>query len=472
MSRRLLFCAILILLAAGGVQPTIAQDGPRAQPTTYLNLRTGPGEDYDIIATLNPGTLLILEARDELTYWVLVHTDSGAALRGWISTCCLSLDVGVSLKDLPVGAEVVGVGAPPAPPAGNDAGDHQDQADLDGNTAVVGANLRLREGPGEEYATVKLLLKGAAVTVEDKSNPDWVRVLTADGSTGWVSTCCITYGASAAAAPNPGAREAELIAKLSAVPIVPSGISGRVRQIFAQGQAMGNRPGVFSKVGDCMTQFHAFLIPFGAGEYTLGGYAYLQPTIDFFNATEARYGSANSFVNESMVAEGGFSAPSVLDPLWAKPDHCQAGETPLACEYRLLKPGVAIILFGAVDVHYLPPAEFGRYLRQIVDVSIAHGVIPVLNTIPANKEYMWAGILELNSVVVDIAQEYGVPLINLWRATQDLPDGGIDTSDYLHLSFKGDRWASFTGDEQRWGYTLRNLVTLQTLDMLRAAVLQ
>lgn len=462
------FLALFILVIVGTfVLPVAAQEGPRAQPTAYLKMRTGPGEDYQSFATLSPGRLLILEARDELTYWALVHTADGA-LRGWVSTCCLSLDVGVSLGGLPVSAEVVGADAAPEPAV--------QSAAPTGNTATVTANLRLREGPGVDYEAVDLLLKGTNLIIEDGSNPDWVKIRTTDGSAeGWVSTCCIIYEAPAAddlSGKAANDRQAELVAKLSAVPAVPASVSGRVHQVFASGQAMGNRAGVFSKVGDCMTEFHGFFIPFGVGEYTLGGYVNLQPTIDFFANTEARSGSANSFVNESMAAQGGFSTPSVLDPLWAKPDHCNPGEKPIECEYRILKPSVAVILFGAVDVHYLPPADFENYLRQILDISIARGVVPVLNTIPASRDYMWEAILELNAVIVDLAREYQVPVINLWLATQSLPDGGMDTEDYLHLSFSGNRWISFTGDEQRWGYTVRNLVTLQTLDLLRRSVLQ
>jgi hypothetical protein len=324
-----------------------------------------------------------------------------------------------------------------------------------------------------------VLPRGTALVLGDISfDSYWRFARTTDGAAeGWVSTCCLSYTAASGGAQPDGEespaaeREAELIAKLMGVPVVPS-IGWRVHQIFATGQAMGNRSDVFSKVGDCMTEFHAFFLPFGVGEYSLGGYSSLQPTVDFFTQTSPRYGSANSFVNESMAAQGGFSASSVIDPLWAKPDHCESGETPLMCEYRLIQPSVAIILFGAVDVHNLPPEDFEGYLRQVIEYSINQGVIPVPNTVPANRGYMWMPLLEFNSVIVDLASEYDIPLINLWRATQALPDAGIDTDDYLHLSFDENRWINFDGSENIWGYDMRNLITLQTLDAIRRSVLQ
>ena len=85
---------------------------------------------------------------------------------------------------------------------------------------------------------------------------------------------------------------------------------------------------------------------------------------------------------------------------------------------------------------------------------------------------MWYKALRLNAITVEIADEYNLPLINFWRAAQDLPNLGLVT-DYTHLTSDGGPLFGirFNGEETYSGYALRNLVTLQTLDMLRREVL-
>ncbi len=485
---------VLLVFYSGGLAS--AQEGTPAEPITWLNMRPGPSESGAAITTLNPGTSIVLEARDANAYWVLVHTaDEGA--RGWVSTCCLSVPPDFEYTSLPVSDEQVSANqaaqAPEDAPA--------QQLESGGETVRTTTALKLREGPSQDDEVITVLALGTQLIV-DRRDSYWARVHTPDEQLwGWVSTCCIeadagsgaapaapTQAPAAVQAPQPvqsadslglpvpqyqyaSAREADIVARLLQIPIVP-GIGGRAQAIFNTGQAMGNRADVFAKVGDCMTTFHAFLLPFGSGEYVLGDYAYLQPTIEFYWQTSPREHVANSFVNDSLAARDGFSVGSVTEPGWANTQFCGHDESPLACEYRIIKPAVAILLFGAVDVHYLSADEFRYYLSRAVEFSIGQGVIPVLNTIPADWDYRWAEMLELNNVVVDVAQAYGVPLVNLWRATQALNHGGVNPADRLHLSFDGSRTIDFTGDPVAWdGYTMRNLVTLQTLDALRRAVL-
>ena len=74
---------------------------------------------------------------------------------------------------------------------------------------------------------------------------------------------------------------------------------------------------------------------------------------------------------------GGFNTTKVLDPA-NSPSTCNKGETPLACEYRITKPGIALILMGTGDQHTWQGFE-GRY-RTIIEYTINQGIIPVLIT--------------------------------------------------------------------------------------------
>src|SRR5687768_1766600 len=51
--------------------------------------------------------------------------------------------------------------------------------------------------------------------------------------------------------------------------IIPE-ISPNAQAIYAAGLARGNRPGVFSKLGDCMTENPYFLVTLADGDYDLG----------------------------------------------------------------------------------------------------------------------------------------------------------------------------------------------------------
>ena len=73
-------------------------------------------------------------------------------------------------------------------------------------------------------------------------------------------------------------------------------------------------------------------------------------------------------------------------------------------------------------------------------------------------------------MLLDIARDEQVPLINLWSAAQTLPDEGIGP-DHTHLKAQVGSYCSFDGAQQQYGGTLRNLLTLQALDQLRQNVL-
>ena len=239
-----------------------------------------------------------------------------------------------------------------------------------------------------------------------------------------------------------------------------SDITPRATQIFQAGQARGNRANAFSIVGDSNSQHPAFMKPIDWGNYNLGGYAYLQSTVDYFKG---------SFAVDSPASIGGFNTTKVLDPA-SSPGWCN-GQSPLACEYGRTKPSVALILLGTGDQHTWQGFE-GRY-RQIIQTSIDMGVIPVLITKADDLECRdnSAPCGFINGKISALAFEFGVPLLNLRQVVQTLPGGGCQ-GDGFHFSLApGDKNAWFTPDNMQYGYTQRNLTALQTLDVLRRKIL-
>lgn len=239
--------------------------------------------------------------------------------------------------------------------------------------------------------------------------------------------------------------------QLADFPIVPATL-GRAREIYELGRIRGTDPHVVAKVGDCLSDNAHFLSPFGWKQYNLGDYGYLQGVITHFTP---------SLAYDSLAAFDGLVTTAVLDPLFANPLACLPGETPLRCEYRVHKPGVAVIMFGAQDLLFTPPEQFDRNLRQIVHETIQAGVVPILSTFPGNLQ-QWAQSIRYNQIVVRVALDYEIPLLNLWLALEGLPNHGLN-ADGRHLSQPITTAGDLTPPNLQRGYPVRNLVTLQAL---------
>ncbi len=255
---------------------------------------------------------------------------------------------------------------------------------------------------------------------------------------------------------------------ISAYPLLPE-VTDHARQIYQEGVAQGNHPQIFSKVGDCMTAAEYFLTPFGLNAYDLGQYGDLQEVVDYFNAQPAREGDweLDSFANPGLATASGFNTASVLDPIWSNPEWCDANESPLSCEYRVSKPIFSLIMFGTNDTFFIEADAFDYYLRLIVLETIQQNIVPVLYTFPTRPEYPEKSEL-FNQIIIKIAEDYDLPLINLWLGLQDLPNGGVDEIETIHLTIPADGTSTGVFDDStlQTGYTYRNLVTLQALDIL------
>jgi hypothetical protein len=252
--------------------------------------------------------------------------------------------------------------------------------------------------------------------------------------------------------------------RLEDYPVVPE-IGPAAVAIYQAGLARGNNPRVFSRLGDCMTENPYFLVTFDDGDYDLGDYGHLQAVLDQFSNAPAPEGDAtiDSFARIGLAAASGFNVAGPLDATWANPEWCQGGESPLACEYRVANPSLALIMFGTNDVTYTEPDTYDYFLRTVVEQTLERDILPLLSTFPTRLEDPAKSLL-LNQIVVRVALDYGLPLINLSRALEPLPNHGIDPADPIHLSVPADGQVdTFTPENLQAGFTVRNLVTLQTL---------
>jgi hypothetical protein len=224
-------------------------------------------------------------------------------------------------------------------------------------------------------------------------------------------------------------------------------VSSTTLKIYQKGQALGNDPHAFSKVGDCNSLDPYFLSYFDLdpSAYSLDNYAFLQPAIDQFKG---------SFTRKSLAVGDGFNTSAVLSPAWADPNVCSSNESPLACEYRVNKPTFAIIAIGTDD--YLTPARYEANMRTILDTTINLGIVPILATKMDN-----ANQLNYNPIITKLALEYDIPLADLAQAMQSLPQKGL--LDNIHPTGATVAFDFNSNDLTHYGWPVRNLTILQAL---------
>ncbi len=224
--------------------------------------------------------------------------------------------------------------------------------------------------------------------------------------------------------------------------------------VYLRGQERGRDPHRFSKIGDCQNITTYYLAMFDSGTYGLGEqYAYLQPTIDYFE---------NSWWRESLAVKGGMNVAAVQNVMWANPEKCKKGETPLACEIRVHNPAFAIISLEESWTGSIERYDF--YMREIVDYVLSQDVVPIL----ATRAETLTQERRINPTVAHIALDYNIPLWNFGAAAAALPDNGI-RPDGFHLT----EGRSFFDDPEllKTGWAQRNLTALQAIDSVYHGVL-
>ena len=238
-------------------------------------------------------------------------------------------------------------------------------------------------------------------------------------------------------------------------PVIPE-ISPEMVKVYQQGVKMGNNPASFSKIGDCESTPTWFLGEFDSKSptYRLGEYTDLLTVINYYQGSYGRV---------SLAARRGFKASSVFATIWTDTKLCNSGETPLACEYRIQKPSLALIMLGTNDVDH--EDTFEANMRKIIEFTLSKGIVPILSTKADNLE----GDGSINRTIVQLAVEYDLPLWNFWKAVQDLPHQGLQ-EDHEHLTVAPNYFDDRIVMWSAW--PVRNLTALQVLQSFWKAVNQ
>ncbi|MBI4956084.1 MAG: SGNH/GDSL hydrolase family protein, partial [Myxococcales bacterium] len=269
-----------------------------------------------------------------------------------------------------------------------------------------------------------------------------------------------------------------------------------LRELAARGRALGRRARVFGLVGDSLTTTAMFLGAFGASR---GAIYRVDPLVgaalrtrvdgdeagtivDWYRGVDAARG-ADSFTARRAARDG---APA----RWAAT--AADARTPVGELVAELSPAVAVVLFGTNDAHVpaTPLAELARRfaadLGAVLDELEQAGVVPVLTTLPRHGDAPkragcdkkpgdlsdWRVAVQtnaLNAVVVALACERHLPLVDLRHALEPLVNHGLD-EDGMHLSGFGGGIGVLDPASLGCGYAVRNFVTLRMLAQVKEAI--
>jgi hypothetical protein len=241
---------------------------------------------------------------------------------------------------------------------------------------------------------------------------------------------------------------------LSVIAPLPPETIANVRAIYARGQELGRDPNAFSKLGDSTLLNPHFLGPFDSGDYNLGDFGHLQPTIDRW---------AGSFERHGVGAHFGLHSWTVFDPMWADPEWCEGGEDLITCEFRLQNPSVLFVRLGSNDAG--SPSGFRFNVKEVIEFASERGVIPIIGT----KADRFEGSNENNDILRALADEYDVPLWEFDRLADSLPNRGLDT-DGIHLII--DELPHDFTDSAAFGrgHAMQDLSALIVLDQVRRVI--
>jgi hypothetical protein len=271
-------------------------------------------------------------------------------------------------------------------------------------------------------------------------------------------------------------------AEWEGLPVVPAlgpVVTSHLEKIASRGDRFGNRPGVFAKIGDSITASPSFLQALACQPPRLGSWSELRATLEFFGTTSVPPGSeeaqcpvSNSYSRLGIAAVGGWRAVDALSPRESFPE-CQ-GLPAVSCELQLLRPSVALIMFGTNDLEDFTAVQFRLDLARVTWLVSSAGVIPVISTIPPRAQQPFSQrVARFNAEIAALAENRALPLWNFWRQMVEpgVPRRGLGR-DGVHPSALCPPCTAvdFRPAGLRYGYDLRNLGALRVLDRLRRQV--
>ncbi len=245
-------------------------------------------------------------------------------------------------------------------------------------------------------------------------------------------------------------------------PITPS-VVDNLRAIAALATAHED---VFAKVGDSHTVATGYMQCFNNASLDLAGFTDLLDGIEHFANGDAA--GDDPYDRASLAALGGKTAS------WA----ISGSPSPVDQELAAISPRYATVMFGTNEIGSDNPtlaqegiraASYGGNMMTLIEKIIEAGAIPIISAIPPRTDVESDRMVPVfNAVARAIAQWKQVPFIDLELELRPLmdPKYGL-ASDGVHLQSPSAGACVFTAAGLEYGNNVRNLATMETLDLLK-----
>lgn len=237
-----------------------------------------------------------------------------------------------------------------------------------------------------------------------------------------------------------------------------TGDMGSALRAIAQQTSRQDR--VFAKVGDSITATDDFLACYDDGPVDLGSRGALSSSLSYYRAGNAA--GTPPFSRWSYSAVSGWTTADVLE----------GAPSAIEREISTTSPRYGVVMLGTNDLRFGRSYDaVGGDLWTIIDTMLAAGVIPIVSTIPANREDASANarVPVLNRIVRAIAQGRGIPFVDYHFGMRTLANQGI-SSDQIHPSTSPQGACILTDAGLAYGYNVRNALTLEALDRARRTI--
>jgi uncharacterized protein YraI len=181
-------------------QPVSAQDPAMARGITrdFVNLRSGPGTNFETITIIDPEVTVDIVGRNEAATWIQVNVNGQS---GWMSRSYVSLISG-AIAALPVtdgGAPAptpapdTNNPTPPTPTTDTASTTTQTTAPVGGTTGVTTTLVNLRSAPTSTANIIAVVDAGVTVSIIGRNtNSRWLRV-NANGQEGWMYRTLVRF---------------------------------------------------------------------------------------------------------------------------------------------------------------------------------------------------------------------------------------------------------------------------------------
>lgn len=247
-----------------------------------------------------------------------------------------------------------------------------------------------------------------------------------------------------------------------------------LRHRAASARAAGQRLDVLAKLGDSITSSPSYLTKVTVDSVLNSPYADLAGTLQFFSRTLVPDGAAApSTSSSSLLVPSPVRRSLGSDDRWYVTDLINGGSvSALARELESIRPGIAVVMFGTNDLTLTSVEAFEEHLHTLLEELEQRHVLPILSTIPARRDQSRYAerVPTFNAAIRAMAAVHQAPLIEYGAAMSALPNAGL-SDDGIHPSVCPTGAGSLSPDCLRYGYNLRNLLTLLALEKLQQTVL-